>query len=250
MSTLQEVLSQVAGEAVEAPVNFDDLPEQFGARVDPLQPGSYRFKLPTDLTQIWKPLLDLDINYRDAAGNEQTRKGKRVMAVFEGNSPLLIVQSPDGTRNGEAFRWSTSNVERWRDRDHTQKACDLDYLLRALGVTTHPGFGNNQGYMEALMQHGAGKEFGAEATISWYCNPKRPIYAEFDDGQGGRTVQEVPHVMGNGQRYTTREVQRDANGNYPVSIPVSIQATDPATGQPVVYTAIVRGFNDLTSLRA
>ncbi len=247
MARLQDL--QLVGEAVEQAPAMSDLPDQFGSRVEPLQPGIYRFELPKDLSGIWVKLEQLDLPFRDPQGNEQPKKGDRISAVFDDDHPLLIVQSPSDSRNGEAFNWRVSNAERWRDKAHTSKAADLDYVLRALGETAHPGFGNNAGYAQGLEKY-AGKQFTAEATISYYSSPKRDIYAEFVDAQQQRTVQEVPGVRGNGRRFDQAQVTRDEHGRYPTTIPHAIVIDDPTNpGQQITYTQIIRGFNDLTNLR-
>lgn len=247
MPRLQDL--NLAPEQVEAAPALEELPEQFGTRTEPLQPGIYRFQLPDDMADVWNEMKQVDIKFKDAAGVEHTKQVDRVCAIFDADHPLQIVQSPQDERNGEAFNWRINNVERFRDKAHTQRAAEMDYLLRALGEVAHPGWGNNQGYGVNLSKY-AGKQFTAEVQMSYYSNPKREIYGEFDVEGGGKTVQEVPGVYGNGSRLYQNQVTRDG-GKYPATIPVQITVTDPANAeQQLTYTQIVRGFNDLTGLRA
>lgn len=227
----------------------EELPEQMGSRVEPLQPGIYRFQMPKEL--LWEVLADMTLAFRDPSGAETERKGERVNCIFDAEHPLTIVQSPQDARNGESFMWRCSNVERWRDKGHTKVACDMDYLLMALGVPNdqRPGHGANQAY-GMLLEQKVNTQFTAEAQISYYSNKNRQIYAEFPDQSGGTNVQEVPGVFGNGTRMYQSMVTRDANGKYPTTIPIQITVDDAANpGNKLVYTQIVRGFNDLTNLR-
>ena len=59
----------------------------------------------------------------------------------------------------------------------------------------------------------------------------------------------VPGVFGTGRRYSTRKIPRDEHGNYPETIELSITAKDPHTGKRVKYTAVVRGYNELSKFR-
>ena len=249
MSTLQEL--QLKPEAIEPGVTFDQLPEGFGPRIDPLQPGTYRFALPKDCSAIWEK-FEATIPIRTPDGQEGDRAAERIRAAFDGDAPLVIIQSAVGLpdRTGEAFYGSLSNAERWRDRDHAIKASDLDYLLKALGETVHPGYGNNIGYAQAVMRHPEGP-FTADMDLTYFCSPKREIYAA--DGKGGSV--KVAGVFGNSARYRAgtgpQDIQKDPqSGLYPTTIEVVVQAQDPQTGQMLNYTALVRGFNNFNRIRA
>ena len=49
----------------------EELPEQMGSRVEPLQPGIYRFQMPKEL--LWEVLADMTLAFRDPSGNEQEK---------------------------------------------------------------------------------------------------------------------------------------------------------------------------------
>ena len=190
--------------------------------------------------------------FRDQAGEHEKLAG-RLRAVFDGDAPLVIVQCPHGVpdHTGEPFMTSLSNVERWRNKDHTVKASDLDYLLKAVGESAHPGFGNNEGYVAALLNHG-GQAFTADPDLTYFCSPKRAIYAVVQDEKGQVSTQEMPGVFGNGRRLRAgSDVMKDPQtGLYPNEVPISVEAVHPTTGQMTTFTAMVRGFNNLNRIRA
>lgn len=233
---------QLHEEPVEPSPSWDDLPDQYRARFPILQPATFRFQLPDDLSRVFRPRI-VELTYRDEEGREQKRLEERVEAIFT-QYPLLIL-SPGGLRNGEPFWWRCSNVERWRNRKHTVKASDLDLLLQGLGEEFHPGFGNNAAYIDALVKYG-GRSFLVDVDITWWCSDTREI--DVRDQAGG--IVRLSGVYGNGKRRTTRQVKKDPDGNYPATIPVRFKAPDPQSGKLVTYTAVVGGFNTLSRFRS
>lgn len=200
--------------------SFDDIPENIGQSFpDPPQPGVYRFKLPAVMAAIWAKV-------------QSEKYGERINALFEDDSELLIVQSPNGGgHNGEGFRWRCSNVPRERTKEKILVS-DMDLLIRALGETARPG--TNVAYAKALMKH-AGKEFTATNEFSWNCNPKKEIYV--DDGTGGTA--KVDGKMGCGARFYQRDVAKAEGGGYPLRITCS----NPECG------ASIRAFPNLTAFK-
>lgn len=174
-----------------ANVDFDKMPEQMGSFQDPPQPGPFRFLIPANLSAVWDKV--------------ETDNGNRIAAIFDANNPLLIVQSKGKKYDGEPFETRISNAERKRGKRDDANAVavsDMDYLLRdGLGVTTRPK--TNEAYAQALIQHGAGKEFGARIEWSWRCRDDKNI--RVDNGQGGLTEVEQ---LGCGQRYYMRDVEQ------------------------------------------
>jgi hypothetical protein len=153
--------------------DFDAMPDQRGSFGPIPQPGTYRFKLPT--FDAGSPIWDKF---------EQQGQPTRLNVVFEDAFALTIVQGPGGNHQGESFAWRVSNMpfNRARKGEAEILVSDLDYLLRdALSLPKAPT--TNVAYAQALIQHGAGKEFTADLEFTWRCNPKRDIYVE--DGQGG-----------------------------------------------------------------
>lgn len=179
-----------------------DLPE-FGTFREPPQPGSYRFKLPTDLSAIW-----------DVYDTPAKQPPQRIRALFDKDHPLVIIQSPGSKANGEPFETRISNEERSRGKDKSIVASDMDYLLRALKVTNKPP--NNRAYIEAMRQQ-ANKEFGADIRFSWKCSPTRNIRVK--DAQGA--VQEVENRKGCDSAYYQEDLPnggKDATGMVPTQI--------------------------------
>lgn len=182
-------------EQVGGDVDFDHLPK-VGGFTPLFQPGKYRGKLPTDLSNIWDKV--------------DSQKGERITAIFDQNSPILIIQAPDKERVGEPFQTRVSNVERPRGRDKIEVS-DMDYLLRAVGETSRPK--TNPAYIQALMKHG-GKEFPFVMEVHYSCNPNKNIYVP--DGQGG--YQEVDQ-KGCGARYYQNDVaDQKVDGKFPERI--------------------------------
>ena len=197
--------------------SFDDLPEVGGFTLPP-QPGPYRFQLPANLGKIWEPV--------------ETKKGQRVRAIFDKDAPLLIVASPGGRATNDSFQTRLTNVERKRGKEGVE-ASDLDYLLKVLGERIRPA--TNKAYGDALITY-AGKEFGADITYSWSCNPEREIYAPDAEGK----LQKVDGVKGCGKKYYLRDVQKTEEGVYPHEITCSGEGCG----------AVIRCFANLENFRA
>jgi len=178
---------------------LDSLPE-FGRFTPPPQPGAFRFKLPGDLSTIWEVFDTPD-----------KKPPQRVRAVFDRDHPLLIVQSPQHKYNGEPFETRISNSERARGKDKSIVASDMDYLLRALKVTTKPA--SNPDYVRTMQLQG-GKEFSADLRYSWKCSPDRNIRVK--DAAGA--IQEVENQKGCGTAYYQEDVPKAADGTTPYEI--------------------------------
>lgn len=190
---------------------LDNLPE-FGQWQPPPQPGSYRFKLPDDLSSIY-----------DVYDTPNKIPPQRIRAIFDKDHPLTIVQSPGGRNNTEPFQTRLSNEERPRGRDKSIVASDLDYLFRALGVKEKPwvqypqGPGpDNKAYIRTLTAMPK-KEFGADVRFSWRCQDSRNIRVR--DQQGN--VQEVQNKPGCNTAYYQEDLPgggKDASGMVPTEI--------------------------------
>ena len=198
---------------------LDDLPT-FGSFTPPPPPGSYRFKLPGDLSAIWD-LFDV----------ADKTPPQRVKATFDRDHPLLIVQSPQGKSNGEPFETRLTNNERARGKDKSVTASDMDYLLRALGEKTKPR--SNREYMQVVSRNG-GKEFGADLRYSWRCSTDRDIRARDQAGQ----VQVVEGRKGCGEAYYQEDIPKGPDGQ----VPYEIQCGN--------CGALLRAFANLDNLRS
>jgi len=211
----------LGSEAIEG-VTGDDLPEQFGSRPDPPQPGPYRFRTPEDMSAIYDTI---EATVGDV-------KKTRIVALFDEQHPLTIVQSPKGAHNDEPFETRISNAERKRDKAGTM-ASDADYMLnRGFGIDL-PKVRNNQWYLDQLKTLG-NKEFAADIEYQWSCNPNRDV--RVDDGEGN--VQLVEGRKGCGQRYYQGDVPTEEGVT-----PVRITCSNPECG------ANLRAFAQLTRFR-
>ncbi len=186
-------------------LNYDDAPE-FNSWAPPPQPGTYRLKLPGDLTHAW------DVYTRESDGKQFVR------LLLDKDAPLLIVQAKDPSVIGEPFQTRLANQPRPRGKDKIEVS-DLDYLLKACGVKTRPA--GNKAMIETVKQQ-IGKEFTAEISYSWNCSDDRNI--RVDDGAGG--VKEVENQKGCGAKYyqddrtgkVEQKIAKGADGKYPYEI--------------------------------
>lgn len=194
----------LGNEQVGEAADFDALPEQLGGFPDPPQPGPFRFRLPTNLGNVWdkaeKKMADGTVK-------------PRIKAKFDQDNPLVIVQSLAGKYDNEPFQTTISNVERRRRKDEgVPEASDMDFLFRdAFEEKTKPK--TNQEYANTLIKH-AGQEFGADISWSWSCNDQRNIRIRTEQD----TVEEVEGQPGCGKRYYTKDVPKNEDGTYPLHI--------------------------------
>lgn len=212
---LKEEALPTAGQALA------DLPD-FGTFREPPQPGSFRFRLPEDLSAIW-----------DVYDTPSKTPPQRIRAVFDKDHPLLIVQSSGGRYNNEPFETRMSNEERTRGKNKDIIASDMDYLLRALKVVQKPA--SNRAYIDVMKQQ-AKKEFSADIRYSWKCSLDRNIRVKDAAGQ----VQEVEGRKGCGSSYYLEDLPnggKDASG----TVATQIQCT---------CGAVLRAFANLDNIRA
>lgn len=203
--------------------DLSDLPE-FGSYTPPPQPGTYRFKLPANLTQVYD-VLDTD-------------KGQRLKVVFDSEHPLVIVQAPAHRQQylQTTFQTSISGKERPRGKDKVEVS-DLQYLLKAVGIQKVNG---NRDIVAQLSTKGGG-EFTADITYSYGCSADRFVYLR-DPNDPSKLLKcdgvEYAEQKGCGRRYyQDKDVPKDANGNYPLE-------------HACECGAVVRGFANLDRIRA
>lgn len=196
---------------------LDDLP-QFGQFTPPPQPGPMRFKLPMDLGHLWDTF-------------EVDGKGTRVTAVFDASAPLIILQSSHGKYNNEPFQTRLNNNERKRGKGGVE-ASDFDYLIAAIEGPKATKPANNRLYIEKIKTFG-GKEFGGDMRWSWRCDKKRNIRVRDAQGQ----IVEVQNKLGCGEAYYQEDVDKLANGEYPLELQCKCGG-------------ILRAFGNLDNIRA
>lgn len=130
-------------------VNPNELPEQIGGGWLPLpQPGRYRFRIPTTVSDSYEAFQVAD-------------QGQRVRAVFRKENALVM-----GVRT---FECQISNQTR---QIAGKDVSDFAYLLHGLGY--QKPLRSNRDYLEALSGY-AGAEFMANVDWQTSCNPKRSI---------------------------------------------------------------------------
>lgn len=222
-------------EKVGDTIDYATIPEQMGGTYpDPPPPGTYRFKLPTKLDDIWEP-------FEKTTGKNP---GQRIAAVLDESHPLTIIQSPKGEKNGEPFQTRISNAERKRGRADDATApevSDMDYLFKdAFSLAAKPP--TNVAYATEFMKHG-GQEFTADIEWSWYCNDKKDIRVDSGTGTGATTV--VEGQKGCGQRYYQKDIDKVPSNpddpNSPKVFPLKITC-----GQ---CAATLRAFPNLVRFR-
>jgi hypothetical protein len=198
MASLKEL--NLSNDQVGGDIDLDHLPKT-GGFLPMLQPGKYRLRLPANLGNVWDKIA--------AKGD----RGERIVAKFDQDAPLLIVQAPDrfADRKGEPFQTRISNLERARGREKIL-ASDMDYLLRALGHTGKKPKTNIE-YIQALLPF-AGKEFIAEIEVQAQCRDDKEKYV--DDGQGGSV--KLEGSAGCGRRYYQKDIPKTDDGSYPERI--------------------------------
>lgn len=207
----------LTNEQVGEDLDYATMTDQFGGFPDPPQPGTYRFKFPARLDDIWETF--------DHTNGKPP--GKRVRAKFDDSHPLTIIQSPGGAHDGEPFQISITNAERARgkkDDPTTQWISDMDYFNRDVWKQEGKPKGGNPGYANNFIQMAQKiPEFTADVEFNWFCNDKKDIFV--DNGQGGYT--QVTGTKGCGTSYYQKDIEKVlSNPEDPASarvFPVRIQ---------------------------
>lgn len=198
-------LNDLSTKPLKDEVDFDNMPEQFGGAQPPLPPGSYRFKL----SKLGPDNFDKaeSADYKD-----------RMKVLFNDQAPLEVVQSLGNKHNGEPFKTQLSNIPRARNKDKTQFASDVDYLLQALGVKERPK--TARAYADVLVAKSLeGAEFGADVEWSWYSNEKKAARFPQEGGGSAEVAGEGGQpIPGSGERWYQKDVQKLEDGSYPLYI--------------------------------
>lgn len=185
-------------------VDHDNIPTEPGGFTPTPPPGTYRFKMPGSLEDVWEPF--------EATIND--KKVQRVRAELEGASSLTITQSQSGDQDGDSFRTRISNAERKRNKDG-HMASDMLYLLRALGDDSR--YASNLDYATALKKF-ASAEFIANIEWSAWCSDRKPIRVLVEDAEGAQSVTVDESQNGCGSRVYQRDIPKDG-GAYDEQFP-------------------------------
>ena len=199
MGTLDEIAG--LGDDPGFVVDHENIPDEPGGYTPTPPPGTYRFRLPADLRDVWEGF--------EATIKEQ--KVPRIRALLEGVNSLTITHSKTGAQTGDSFRTRISNAERLRNKAQDLYASDMLYLLRALGE--EGPWPNNKAYAESLIKH-ASAEF--EANIEWsaWCNKNKGVRVQQTDEEGNTTLVVNEEQMGCGARVYQRDIPQDENNNF------------------------------------
>jgi hypothetical protein len=177
-------------------IDPDELAGQIGSYIPVPQPGTYRFKLPGDLTSVYETV--------------DTPKGQRIKAVFRDESALFVE-----TLN-QPFPYVALSSEEREVGKAKKPGAELAYLLTALGEDKLPGFSNSRGYAQALQKH-SGESFVADVDWSVNCSTKKDIWV-FDE-EAKKTIKKEG-TKGCGRLYATSEFDsKNANGGKSILIP-------------------------------
>lgn len=235
MAKLQELGlgTEIIGEAVDMAA----LGEQRGEYRPLPQPGTYRFRFPARMDDIWE-------GFDHTKGNPP---GKRIRAVFDDHAPLTIIQSPGKVHDGEPFTTRLTNAERQRGKKGDPNApwvSDMDYIFRdVFGVKTKPT--QNAAYAQELQKH-VSQEFTASLTWNWFCNPNKNIWTasgEVNPTTGQAQLMEVEQA-GCGTSFYMKDVEKvPSNPEDPSSPPVYPERITCTCG------ANVRAFANLENFR-
>jgi len=221
-------INELVLKADEVEVDFADMPEPGGQFTPPPQPGSYKFTLPSDLTNIWEKI--------------ETRDGKdRVKAVFDFDNALMYTSIRNSAIQEQPWTTNITNVEySFGDGPKTSSLAQL--LGHALGeeVTPH----TNMEYAQALMRHG-GESFVADVTWSAPSSERRDIrvYDEDDDGQTLTTTVVREGTPGCGKTYRQRVLPKTDDGAYMENFTCDL------TGCDSPLPAVLRCFANLRNFR-
>jgi hypothetical protein len=180
-------------------VDYGNVPPEPGGFTQTPPPGTYRFKLPGSLEDVWE-IFDATIN---------EKKVQRIRAELEGAAALTITQSQSGDQDGDSFRTRISNAERKRNKDGLM-ASDMLYLLRALGDDGQ--YKTNGEFANALKKY-ATTEFIANIEWASWCSDKKPIRVLVEAEDGTQTITVDENQTGCGKRVYQRDIPKE-NGVY------------------------------------
>lgn len=171
-------------------LDYENMPEERGEYVSPVQPGTYVFELPEDLSSIWEVIQ---------------RQGKeRVQAVLHGDNALTVHLPKNEDR---AFSAWINNHPFPRGKEGIEVS-DMQYLIRILEPSATPN--TNPQFVDVFSRHG-GKKFKANVTWAAYCNPEKDAY--FENAET-KAIEVAEGTRGCGENYYQKSIPRDENDLY------------------------------------
>lgn len=204
MGTLEDLGLVEDKTQVEIP---DEIPEEGSNYIPLVQPGSFIFKLPDDMSAIW---------YK-----RDTNQGPRITAGFTRDNPLIVTGDSNGDYIASPVVTFISNAERPRGRERVPVP-DMFYLLAVLEKDVSEKelkakLKNNVDYVNMLRKH-EGQEFQADIHWEAYCNPNKNIWMTIVDENNNPRLAEQEGTPGCGSGYNSfsrdkkRQIPKDENG--------------------------------------
>ena len=199
MGTLEDLGLVEDNTQVEIP---DEIPEEGSTYIPLVQPGTFFFKLPDDMSAIW---------YK-----RETQRGPRITAGFTRENPLTVTGDSTGDYIGTPVVTFISNAERPRGRERVLVP-DMFYLLASLEKDISEKelkakLKTNTDYVTMLRKH-EGREFQAEVHWEAYCSPQKNIWMTVLDENNNKRLEEQEGTPGCGASYNT--YSRDASKRIP-----------------------------------
>lgn len=189
----------------DGPKDWENIPEQGGSYTPLPQPGTYSFKLPSNLESAYAVVPPALVTAFRVTGD-------RVEVRFDAEHPLTILESPGGKHNGERFDTGVNNVERNRAPKGSPevKVPDFIYLLQALGERDLPKLGENKKMLSALSKY-AGQAFTAD--VEWRASSKADRTRYIYDAEG-KAVEDPSGAKGSGKKWYQRDIPRGESGEF------------------------------------
>jgi hypothetical protein len=211
-------------DAPKETLDTEALPEQMGKALPALYPGTYKFKIPSNIASAWTSFMmnerdkKGELVYEEVDGKKVVKQSARVAVQFDEEHPLEVVDCADKTKVGQAYYGRVSNAERNRARKNEARfeVPDMIYLLQALGFRGKIANGANRQFIEELNKK-AGHTFVADVEWSAYSNENsvryiRPIVGTEVDHE--QSIEDPSGKFGDGKRWYMKNIPKDAEGKF------------------------------------
>lgn len=229
-----------------------DLPEQMGGLRTTLLPGLYDFRLPSDLSTLWKetPVKDTRQFLATGAPNPTfDQQVLRLMLKLDRNTPLLVVGGP---HDNQPMTWTASGSPRPRGKKDvltTAWISDLHYLL---GVALQsPEKPKTPDEIKAAVNKYANAIIRLETGLTAQCNPENVRYIMVEADGKQQTMKDPSGKKGCGRRFYTKDFKNPQAG--PDESPWDLEiACDCGTPKPeeaaagvAPVTVVLRAFEQV-----
>jgi len=212
--------------ADEVEVDFSDMPEPGGQYTPNPSPGSYKFTLPSDLSNIWEKV---------------ERDGKdRIKAVFDFDNALMYASTRNSSVEEQPWTTNVTNIE-YSFGDGAKTSGLAQLLKHGLGEETTPR--TSMEYAHALMRH-TGESFVADIVWSTVCSDRRDIRIWEEDENGVRlTTTEIKEdTKGCGRKFKQRDIPKTEEGAYMERFSCDLTGCDSEDAAVLFSYANLRNF--------